>query len=36
MLAERFKILHSTIQIECERCDLAGVCSLPADVRNHR
>jgi cobalt-zinc-cadmium efflux system protein len=36
MLAERFKILHSTIQLECERCDLSGSCSLPLDVRNSR
>jgi len=36
LLAERFKILHSTIQLECERCDISGVCSLPVDIRNNR
>ena len=35
-LTDRFKILHSTIQLECERCDESGSCSLPADVKNHR
>jgi cobalt-zinc-cadmium efflux system protein len=36
MLAERFQIRHSTIQLECERCDESGVCPLPQDVRNSR
>jgi len=35
-LIDRFKIMHSTIQLECERCDESGSCSLPADVKNHR
>jgi cobalt-zinc-cadmium efflux system protein len=35
-LTDRFKILHSTIQLECERCDESGSCSLPADIKNHR
>jgi len=35
-LTDRFKIMHSTIQLECERCDESGSCSLPADVKNHR
>jgi cobalt-zinc-cadmium efflux system protein len=35
-LAERFKIIHSTIQFECERCVESGVCPLPDDVKNHR
>jgi cobalt-zinc-cadmium efflux system protein len=35
-LAERFKILHSTIQFECERCVESGACPLPEDVKNHR
>ncbi len=29
MLSEKFKILHSTIQIECEKCDTSIMCSLP-------
>ena len=29
LLAEKFKILHSTIQLECERCDMNPICSLP-------
>jgi len=35
-LAKNFKILHSTIQFECERCVENGVCPLPEDVKNHR
>jgi cobalt-zinc-cadmium efflux system protein len=35
-LADRFKILHSTIQFECERCNESGVCPLPDEVRNKR
>jgi cobalt-zinc-cadmium efflux system protein len=33
MLSARFKIMHSTIQIECERCDMNPVCGLPNAVR---
>lgn len=36
LLSDRFKILHSTIQLECERCDVAGSCPLPTDIRNSR
>lgn len=36
LLSEKFKILHSTIQLECEKCDMNPSCSLPDDVRNHR
>ncbi len=36
LLARRFRILHSTIQLECERCETGGFCSLPQDVRNNR
>lgn len=35
-LTDRFKIMHSTIQLECERCDESGSCSLPVDIKNHR
>ena len=35
-LADRFRIIHSTIQFECERCVESGVCPLPDDVKNHR
>jgi cobalt-zinc-cadmium efflux system protein len=34
LLAEKFKILHSTIQIECERCDMGSQCSLPGTMKN--
>ncbi len=34
LLADKFKILHSTIQLECERCDMNPVCSLPTSARN--
>lgn len=36
LLSERFKIQHSTIQLECERCDLSGACPLPAEIKNSR
>ncbi len=36
LLADRFKVLHSTIQLECERCDVTGFCSLPGMVQNSR
>jgi cobalt-zinc-cadmium efflux system protein len=36
LLAEKFKILHSTIQLECERCDAGSVCSLPNTLRHNR
>lgn len=36
LLSRKFNILHSTIQLECERCDTATVCSLPSTNRqNH-
>ena len=34
VVAERFKVMHSTIQIECERCDLNPVCGLPSQARS--
>jgi cobalt-zinc-cadmium efflux system protein len=36
LLAEKFKILHSTIQLECERCDMNPMCSLPINVQQKR
>lgn len=36
LLADKFKILHSTIQLECEKCDMSPVCGLPDAVRNNR
>jgi cobalt-zinc-cadmium efflux system protein len=36
LLADKFKILHSTIQLECERCDMTAMCSLPSDIKNRR
>lgn len=32
LLAERFKIMHSTIQLECEKCDTTAACALPVAV----
>jgi cobalt-zinc-cadmium efflux system protein len=32
LLSEKFKILHSTIQLECEKCDMGPSCSLSGDV----
>lgn len=36
LLSSRFKVLHSTIQLECERCDMSPSCPLPSDVENRR
>jgi len=36
LLAEKFKILHSTIQLECERCDMNPMCSLPDNAQKKR
>jgi cobalt-zinc-cadmium efflux system protein len=34
VLARKFKVMHSTIQIECERCELSPVCGLPSAIRH--
>jgi len=34
LLSKKFNILHSTIQLECDRCEIGPVCSLPTDARN--
>ena len=34
MVAEKFKVMHVTIQIECQRCELATVCGLPSAIRH--
>ncbi len=36
LLSKKFKILHSTIQIECDRCNIGPVCSLPTDSRKEQ
>lgn len=36
LLSEKFKVIHSTIQLECEKCDMNPSCSLPEAVRNNR
>jgi cobalt-zinc-cadmium efflux system protein len=36
MLSRKYNVYHSTIQIECEKCDLSPVCSLPGAARNSR
>ena len=36
LLADKFKIEHSTIQLECDKCDLSMACSLPISVQNSR
>jgi CRISPR/Cas system-associated exonuclease Cas4 (RecB family) len=33
LLADKFNVLHSTIQLECDKCELGQVCSLPSSVR---
>ncbi len=30
MLAEKFNVVHSTIELECDRCEMGQVCSLPS------
>ena len=34
LLSKKFKILHSTIQLECERCDMSmnAECRIPASA----
>jgi cobalt-zinc-cadmium efflux system protein len=36
LVSEKFKVLHSTIQLECEKCDMNPSCSLPLDVQKKR
>ncbi len=36
LLSKKFNVLHSTIQLECDRCDMTGLCSLPIAGRNNR
>jgi cobalt-zinc-cadmium efflux system protein len=36
VVADRFRVMHSTIQIECERCDLSAVCTLPSNSQQFR
>jgi cobalt-zinc-cadmium efflux system protein len=36
VLFQKFNVSHSTIQLECEKCDLNPVCSLPGAVRYNR
>jgi cobalt-zinc-cadmium efflux system protein len=36
LLSDKFKVIHSTIQLECEKCDMNPSCSLPDAVRNSR
>jgi cobalt-zinc-cadmium efflux system protein len=33
LLSQKFNVLHSTIQLECERCGPGTVCSLPYDIQ---
>jgi len=36
LLSRKFNVLHSTIQLECDRCEIGQVCSLPSNRRgNH-
>ncbi len=36
VIGKKFGISHSTIQLECEKCDLTSVCGLPADIHSVR
>jgi len=36
LLLKKFNILHSTIQLECDRCDAGQVCSLPNVRQNNQ
>jgi cobalt-zinc-cadmium efflux system protein len=33
LLSQKFNVVHSTIQLECERCGPGTVCSLPFDIQ---
>jgi cobalt-zinc-cadmium efflux system protein len=33
LLADKFNVLHSTIQLECDKCEMGQVCSLPSSTR---
>lgn len=34
VIADKFKVMHSTIQIECEKCEVGQICTLPVNARN--
>ncbi len=36
LLHEKFKIAHSTIELECNKCDLTPACSLPINIHTSR
>jgi len=36
LLSNKFNVLHSTIQLECERCGMGTLCSLPYDIQGSR
>jgi len=36
LLTTKFNILHSTLQLECSRCDMNPVCGLPDAIRKQR
>jgi cobalt-zinc-cadmium efflux system protein len=36
LLSTKFNVLHSTIQLECERCGMGTLCSLPYDIQGSR
>jgi cobalt-zinc-cadmium efflux system protein len=36
MLSKKFNVLHSTIQLECDKCETGQVCSLPSYARGKR
>ena len=36
LLSKKFNILHSTIQLECDRCGISPVCNLPTDARKEQ
>ena len=36
LLSEKFNVLHSTIQLECDKCELGQMCSLPSRANGNR
>ena len=34
LLSKKFNVVHSTIQIECDKCDMNPMCSLPSNSRD--
>jgi cobalt-zinc-cadmium efflux system protein len=36
LLSDKFNVLHSTIQLECDKCEPGQMCSLPSRANSNR